>query len=141
MVTFKPTEDLANAAYLTLSNMRPYYEYYSVDWDASQIERMTQELVNWDILLNGKTVGVLRLSFDKQNCDLRDLQIDQQHQNLGIGSQAIIETKRLAKESNANQLRLKVFKNSPAVKLYQRQGFDLSSEDERFYYMVCILTT
>ena len=135
MVTFRPAKDLAKAASFTLTNMRPYYEQYSVDWDEAQIEKMTQELVNFDILLNEQPVGVIRLSFDNEECYLRDLQVEQSHQNRGIGSHALAEAERLAKEHCSQILKLKVFKNSPAVHLYMRQGFGLTSEDERFYYM------
>ncbi|WP_235357725.1 GNAT family N-acetyltransferase [Arsukibacterium ikkense] len=134
-MTFKPTTDLAKAARYTLSNMRPYYEQYSVEWDAAEIEKMTAELVNLDILLAGEPVGVIRLSFDSEGCYLRDLQIDQSCQNQGIGSQAIAEADRLAREHCLPLLKLRVFKNSPAVQLYKRQGFSLTSEDERIYYM------
>lgn len=80
-------------------------------------------------------VGVIRLSFDNEECCLRDLQVDQSYQNLGIGSHALEEAERLAKEHRSQTLTLRVFKNSPAVHLYKRQGFGLTSEDERFYYM------
>ena len=135
MVTFRPAKDLAKAAYFTLSNMQPYYEQYAVDWDQAQIEKMTQELVNFDILFEEKLVGVVRLSFDTEACWLRDLQVDQSCQNRGIGSIAIAEAERLAKEHGSHILKLKVFKNSPAVHLYKREGFGLTSEDDRFYYM------
>ncbi|MFB2653625.1 GNAT family N-acetyltransferase [Shewanella seohaensis] len=135
MVTFRPAKDLAKAAYFTLSNMQPYYAQYSVDWDEAQIEQMTQDLVNFDILFEEKLVGVVRLSFDIEACWLRDLQVDQSYQNRGIGSIAIAEAERLAKEHGSHILKLKVFKNSPAVHLYKRQGFGLTSEDDRFYYM------
>lgn len=135
MVTFRPTKDLAKAAHFTLSNMQQYYEQYAVDWDQAQIEQMTQELVNLDILFEEKLVGVVRLSFDIEACWLRDLQVDQSYQNRGIGSIAIAEAERLAKEHGSHILKLKVFKNSPAVHLYKRQGFGLTSEDDRFYYM------
>ncbi|WP_249555059.1 GNAT family N-acetyltransferase [Shewanella sp. 10B] len=135
MVTFIPAKDLAKAAYFTLSNMQPYYEQYSVDWDEAQIEQMTQDLVNFDILFEKKLVGVVRLSFDTEECWLRDLQVEQSYQNRGIGSIAIAEAERLAKEHGSHILKLKVFKNSPAVHLYKRQGFGLTSEDDRFYYM------
>lgn len=135
MVTFRPTKDLAKAAHFTLSNMRPYYAQYAVDWDQAQIEQMTQDLVNFDILFEEKLVGVVRLSFDTEVCWLRDLQVDQSYQNRGIGSIAIAEAERLAKEHGSHILKLKVFKNSPAVHLYKRQGFGLTSEDDRFYYM------
>ncbi|MEH8016747.1 GNAT family N-acetyltransferase [Rheinheimera muenzenbergensis] len=135
MVTFRPAEDLAKAAHFTLSNMRPYYQQYSVDWDQTQIEKMTQGLVNLDILLQGMLVGVMRLSFDSAECWLRDLQVAPGYQNQGIGAIALAEAERCAKERCCQNLKLRVFKNSPAVHLYQRQGFGLTSEDERFYYM------
>ena len=135
MITFRPAKDLAKAAHYTLSNMRPYYEQYSVDWDEVQIEKMTRELVNFDILFEQKLVGVIRLSFDIEECWLRDLQVDQSYQNRGIGSIAIAEAERLAKEHCSHILKLRVFKSSPAVHLYKRQGFGLTSEDDRFYYM------
>ena len=135
MVTFRPAKDLAKAANFTLTNMRPYYEQYSVDWDEAQIEQMTQEIVNFDILFEEKLVGVIRLSFDTEECWVRDLQVDQSYQNRGIGSIALAEAERLAKEHCSYILKLRVFKNSPAVHLYKRQGFVLTSEDERLYYM------
>lgn len=135
MIAFRPSENLAAAASLTLSNMRQYYELYSVDWDESQVEKMTSELANWDILYEEKVVGILRLSFDSEACYLRDLQVDQNYQNLGIGSCALAEAERLARESSSRTLILKVFKNSPAVRLYTRNGFNLINEDDRFYYM------
>ncbi|MBV2131083.1 GNAT family N-acetyltransferase [Arsukibacterium indicum] len=140
MVTFRLSKDLAKAARFTLSNMRRYYEQYSVDWDEAQIEKMTQELVNFDILLEGKLIGVIRLSFDSDDCWLRDLQVEQSYQNQGIGSIAIAEAERFAREHCAENLKLRVFKNSPAVHLYKRQGFGLTSEDERFYYMSRIVS-
>ncbi|MCP1338026.1 GNAT family N-acetyltransferase [Idiomarina sp. M1R2S28] len=137
MITFRPAKNLASAAELTLANMRSYYEQYSVEWDSVQIEKMTRELVNFDILFEGEPVGVIRLSFDDDGCQLQDLQVDERYQGRGIGSQALAQAEKLAREEKVNTLRLKVFKNSPAVRLYQRTGFSVSSEDERFYYMVC----
>lgn len=141
MITFRPAEDLAKAAELTLTNMRSYYAQYSVEWDKAKIRDMTQQLLNWDILMAGQVVGVMRLSFDSEGCYLRDLQVDQQFQNRGIGALALAEVEKLARASKASQLRLRVFKNSPAVQLYQRHGFSINDEDDRFYYMdrsVCL---
>ncbi len=134
MITFRPVKDLAKAARYTLTNMRPYYEQYSVEWDEAQIEKMTQALVNLDILLAGEPVGVIRLSFDSEGAYLRDLQVDQNYQNRGIGAYALAEANRLAKVQSV-QVLLRVFKHSPAVNLYKRQGFNITREDERFYYM------
>ncbi|MCH8492163.1 MAG: GNAT family N-acetyltransferase [Idiomarina sp.] len=135
MVTCRPAKDLARAASFTLTNMRPYYEQYSVDWDEAQIENMTKELANFDILFEGQLVGVIRLSFDNEECYLRDLQVVQSYQNRGIGSFALAEAERLTKEHGFSTLKLRVFKNSPAVHLYKRKGFGIINEDERLYYM------
>lgn len=136
MITFRPAENLASAAELTLTNMRSYYEQHSVDWDSVQIEKMTRELINWDILFEGEPVGIIRLSFDDDGCHLRDLQVDERYQGRGVGFQALVQAEKLAREAKANTLRLKVFKSSPALRLYERTGFSVSSEDDRFYYMV-----
>jgi hypothetical protein len=50
------------------------------------------------------------------------------------------EAKRLALQSNLGTnlgtIKLKVFKISPAVALYKRNGFEVESEDDRFFHMV-----
>jgi GNAT superfamily N-acetyltransferase len=80
-------------------------------------------------------VGVVRLAFDNETCFLRDLQVIKSAQNKGIGAQTIEKVKQLALASNVHSVRLKVFKVSPAQHLYQRQGFSIINEDERFFYM------
>ena len=78
----------------------------------------------------------MRLEYEDDNCVLRDLQIIPNEQNKGIGVTALQEAKRLALSANKNTLSLRVFKISPAVALYQRNGFVIKSEDDRFFNMV-----
>lgn len=134
-IKFQPANELVNAAELTLANMNLYYEKYSVEWDVEKIEKMTKDLINWEILSNGEVVGILRLSFEKDECHIRDLQVNEDYQSQGIGTQALEQAKKFAVESNARLLKLKVFKVSPAVNLYKRYGFKVSNDDDRFYYM------
>ncbi|WP_394200511.1 GNAT family N-acetyltransferase [Shewanella waksmanii] len=135
MISFQPCSDLLASAQITFDNMRSYYEHYSVDWQISQIHAQLTDLDNWDIVYKGEIVGAIRLAYDNQGCYLRDLQVSQDYQNKGIGREAIAEVKRLAIKAGANQLRLRVFKISPAVGLYQAVGFTIDSEEDRFYYM------
>lgn len=135
MISYRRSEDLSKSAEITYNNMRSYYEYYSVDWDAPKILAQISDIENWDILSNGNVVGALRLSFDNDECYLRDLQVSESFQNNGIGAKALMESNRLAIESGVYKIKLKVFKISPAHKLYSRNGFRVISEDERFYYM------
>lgn len=135
MITLIPTEDFATAAQFTFDNMREYYQLHGVDWDVAQIEAMTRELLNFDIMWQQQRVGVMRLSFDHEACHLRDLQVVATMQNQGIGALAIAHAERLARAHGAHTMVLKVFKMSPAFRLYQRLGFAITDQDERFYYM------
>lgn len=112
MVSYQQTDDLSASAKITYVNMRPYYEHYSVDWDCSKIEEQINDLINFDILFNDEVVGAIRLAFDNDCCYVRDLQVSEKYQNKGIGALALSESERLAIESGANRLRLRVFKIS-----------------------------
>jgi len=119
--------------------MRTYYVHYDVDWQQTKIQEQIAGLDNWDIIFEGKLIGALRLSFDNDECYLRDLQVSESFQNKGIGAKAIDESIRMAKSAGATKLKLKVFKISPAYKLYKREGFTTISEDDRFYFMEQII--
>ena len=135
MISYQRCKDLTHSAGFTSDNMRTYYEYHSVDWDRDAIEAQITHLENWDILLDGETVGAIRLEYDDDGCQIRDIQVSHNHQNKGIGAIAIEECKRMAKTACASTLRLRVFKISPAYNLYIRTGFEVTSEDEKFYFM------
>lgn len=135
MIELSTAKDLVGAAELTLTNMQPYYKKYRLDWDRTTILTMTEDLNNQQISLDGEAVGVLRLSFAADVCQLRDLQIDNHFQNRGIGKQVLREVVRLAEHESLKCIELKVFQISPAVRLYQRFGFSVQQQDERFFYM------
>tara|TARA_Y100000296_G_scaffold75248_1_gene94687 strand:+ start:1537 stop:1965 length:429 start_codon:yes stop_codon:yes gene_type:complete len=135
-ITFVPSSDLGRAANFTFENMRGYYAQFAPDWNAEKVLEVTKALVNYDIQLDNQTVGVMRLQFEDNTCVLRDLQVIPSAQNRGIGSAAIKEAEKLAVAAKVNSLTLRVFKISPAVSLYNKVGFVVSSEDDRFYNMV-----
>jgi len=135
VISYQPACDLSKSAEITYNNMRPYYEHYLVDWEQPKILEQIMSLDNWDILSDGEVVGAIRLSFDSNECYLRDLQVSEKFRNKGIGAAALSESTRLALASGVKKLKLRVFKISPAHHLYKRNGFKLVSEDEKFYYM------
>nr|WP_282437145.1 GNAT family N-acetyltransferase [Vibrio amylolyticus] len=120
--------------------MRSYYEHYAVDWELPNIHVQISGLENWDILYKGLVIGAFRLSFDSEDCYLRDFQVSAQYQNKGIGAVTLAQIERIANEECCKQLRLRVFKISPAHSLYKRSGFVVDKEEERFYYMSRSLT-
>ena len=135
-ISFVRTADLKRAASITFDNMRVYYQQFAPEWDVSKVFEVTLELENYDILFQQQVVGVMRLQFDDDCCVLRDLQIIESAKNKGIGSASLNEAKRRALNANLYTLTLRVFKSSPAVALYKRNGFVIQSEDERFFNMV-----
>lgn len=135
MVTLRDAQNLDTAAQLSYINMKPYYEHYKVDWDKSKILQMTETLENFDVIHQEQVVGFLRLSFDEQGCQLRDLQIYSEMQNKGLGSAVLEACYSLAQARGARSVWLKVFQKSPAFRLYKRHGFEIHKEDDRLYYM------
>ena len=135
-IIFKPTSDLARSAEFTASNMAVYYKHYTVDWDLAQIVEQITDLDNWDIIYDEDVVGALRLSLTDTECYLRDLQVAEHCQNKGIGAKALLKCEALVKDFGATEVKLRVFKISPAYHLYLRHGYQVESDDDRFYYMV-----
>lgn len=135
MLNIVETQDLKSAAHFTLDNMKPYYEMYGVDWDLDDIYDATKGLSNFDLQAHGDHIGVLRLSFENGRCQLRDIQVSTKHQNKGYGAAIIAQVFEIARERKTNFIELKVFKRSPAHRLYRRVGFKVDNEDDRFYYM------
>jgi GNAT superfamily N-acetyltransferase len=135
VITYKPTTDLTTSAIITYDNMREYYDHYGVDWQPDKIQALIAELHNWDIGSDGSILGALRLAFNDDACYIRDLQVIKSYQNKGIGAQALSHCEYLAKQANATQLQLRVFKISAAYHLYKRVGFLVDKTDDNFYYM------
>ncbi|GAC30401.1 hypothetical protein GPAL_3555 [Glaciecola pallidula DSM 14239 = ACAM 615] len=61
-------------------------------------------------------------------------------QNKGIGKAALNEAKRRTLNANLTTLTLRVLKISPALTLYERNGFVIQGEDERFFNMAAELS-
>lgn len=134
-ITFTHSTNLKRAANFTFENMRVYYEKFAPDWDAAKVYEATLELENYDIVCGQEVVGVMRLQFEEDCCVLRDLQVIPTAQNKGIGRIALEDAKNRTSNANFKKLTLRVFKISPAVNLYKKNGFVIESEDERFFNM------
>lgn len=135
MITLKPTKNLLSSATITFENMKPYYEHYGVDWQVDKISEQIQTLENWDVLKENDVVGAVRLAYEPKGCYLRDLQVSDQFRNQGIGACVLSNVEDMVKAKGLIELRLRVFKISPASSLYLRSGFQTTQEDERFLYM------
>lgn len=138
-LTFKCSENLLDAAKYTFENMSSYYQRYSVDWDLEKIVETTSALDNFDIRLDDEIIGVFRTQLEGNYLHLRDLQVKASHQNRGVGAAVLNEIERSSQALNIKFIKLKVFKISPALELYKRNGFTIEDEDDRFFYMEAVV--
>jgi len=135
MPELNKTKDLQYSAQLTLANMQEYYDMYNVDWGLTEILNAIDGLDNYDIVAAGQIIGAVRLSYDDGCCQLRDIQLIGNYKNLGLGASIVDQLVKLSRDRGCISIELKVFKRSPAYRLYQRKNFIVTKQDDRFYYM------
>ena len=107
------------------------------------LDRATQETSfeqQWDptqvkiIALDDADIGWLQMSTRDNELFVAQMFVDRPFQRKGIGTEVM---RRLIDEATElNQpVRLNVVKINPAVRLYQRLGFQVTHEDDRKFYM------
>ncbi len=108
---------------------------YGVDWTLSDVCSAIENLENYDVVNDDGVFGIVRLSFENNRCQLRDIQVLSNQQNKGLGALVISKVTELARQKQLEFIDLRVFKRSPAYRLYGRLGFVTESEDDKFYQM------
>jgi len=140
-VEIRKSQSCEFASALTQENMKEYYEKRSIQWNSElqwnseQFVKSWEELENFDIYLESKLVGVLRFSYGNSNCYIRDLQIASNEQGKGIGRYCLNYATRFAKARGDNCIKLRVFSENPAVRLYSHHGFKKESESKGLIVM------
>lgn len=123
--TFRHAKDKDFVERLTLRNMEPYYKELGIHWDHALFDANWKEFENYEIAIDKCAIGALRLSHDSCAYYVRDLQIDPDWQEKGVGSQAINFAIAVAQKEGFQLLRLRVFCANPAGALYRRLGFQI----------------
>jgi len=95
-------------------------------------ERTYPQAGNRIIILNGRPIGRMMVDREDALIRLRDIALLTEYRNAGIGSRLIQD---LMKEATAagKPVQLHVVSTSPAVRLYERLGFRLSSDEPAAY--------
>jgi GNAT superfamily N-acetyltransferase len=98
---------------------------FQQQWDLTQVRI---------IALDGSDLGWLQTMTQEDELFVAQMFVDRPFQRRGIGTEVM---KRLIGEAaRVNQtMRLNVVKINPAVRLYERLGFQVISEDDRKFYM------
>lgn len=132
-------EDRAFAERLSHDNMAAYRESRGIAWDPARFESSWASFDNRVIESQGVAVGVLRLHELPDALEIRDLQLLPAHQGRGLGAWAVRQAFRRAAELGKPELRLRVFPENPAGRLYERLGFAVVAEVVGVLHMACKL--
>ncbi|MBF6039463.1 GNAT family N-acetyltransferase [Pseudomonas sp. P154a] len=127
--------DLDFARKLTCDNMLRYYIQHDLLWldeafDVAWVGRENRMFVRDESVL-----GFVSLSRDANALYIRELHVLEAFQGQGAGGWVIDEVFALACKERRPALRLTVFENNPAKKLYERKGLKVVGQDECFLRM------
>ena len=118
--------------------MRAYveqtWETFDEDYARQDISNL-QAAGNYSVIQHeGEDIGVLAVERHVTHIYLAHLSILPSHQNRGVGASLIRNLAREAKESG-RPLRLRVLSVNPARRLYEREGFKVTSTTPERVYM------
>lgn len=130
------------------NTIRPYVEA-TWGWDeADQQERWQnhfdptgRQIIQLRVADTLTDIGTLELSYNADNWYIDLIEIAPEYQNQGIGTTIITDLIRQAHAAGL-PLTLSVLKaNTPARRLYERLGFQITDEDPVRFQMICPLPT
>jgi GNAT superfamily N-acetyltransferase len=119
-------DDFEFAEALTRNNMGGYYRRHHLVWRADLFLGSWRESENFILEVDGKPIGVLRITQEGDSLHIRDVQIAEGHRRLGAGTYLLDTSHQWARERGLRELQLRVFVDNPAARLYQRKGYKLA---------------
>jgi GNAT superfamily N-acetyltransferase len=116
-------EDAAFAHDLTRANMHAYVERHWGAWDPDTFSANYQRSENWIGWRDGERVALARLRWDPLAVVVEDLQVLPMEQGKGYGRGMLDDIAAMARGRGCRVVRLHVFDENPARRLYLRVGF------------------
>ncbi len=127
-------EDIAILDAIHTNNMKSYVEQL-YPWNP-RLFRNNFIPDHYDVIeINNLIIGLIKVVSSETEIYLAEIQIIQDYQKQGIGTNLIQSLIQEAQISN-KKLWLKVLKNNPAKKLYQRLGF--IKQEELAYHFIMV---
>lgn len=134
---FLPAGDaeLAFARSLARCTMMPYYTRYGLLWQDVDFDTGWAWRENYLLRRAALPVGFVSLSADSQALYVRELHLVEQARGQGVGAAVLVHAAELAASRHLPRLRLMVFKDNPAQRLYARMGLQVVGEEGCFWRM------
>ena len=119
--------DIGFCESLSRANMAHYHAARGVEWNPHRFVAAWSGFENHLVVADDEVAGLLRLLAAGDALDIRDLQLLPAHRGKGIGTWAVARTINEAAARGFGIVRLRVFRESPALRLYRRLGFATDS--------------
>lgn len=118
---------------LTKQNMLTLFSRHWGGWvdDAFRKDFHVEEVTI--IQTDEERIGYFSLSDREEEAYLSNIQLSPAVQNQGIGTEIM---KTILKENAAKAIRLTTFQDNPAMRLYEKLGFEVTERDGETVYML-----
>lgn len=127
--------DLAFARELTCCGMLRYYIRHDLLWLDEAFDVAWAGRENLLICQGAQVLGFVSLSRDQRTLYVRELHVLPAWRGQGAGSWTLQQVFEMARKERRGLLRLTVFKDNPAQRLYERMGLQVVGADDCFWRM------
>ena len=124
---------------LTRRAMLPYYREFDLLWIEEAFDQAWGWREQWLVVDGESVLGFCSLSQDRQALFIRELHLLPAHRGQGVGQWVLEQVALLARSERLPRIRLMVFKDNPAQRLYSRHGFEVVGEQDSFLRMEHVL--
>lgn len=121
--------DIAFCESLSRANMAAYHSARGIAWDQHRFLANWGLFENFMVLADGEVAGLLRWLVVDGALEIRDLQLLPAQRGRGVGAWAMGRARSEALARGIGSLRLRVFGENPAMRLYRRLGFEVDAVD------------
>ena len=115
---------------LARDNMHPYLARRGQEFDETRWRNLAPQasffLINDMNEPVHQTIGFLSVRDEPDSPNalhIGDIQLEEKHRNRGVGWATLLHAKNMAQSLGRNELTLNVFRDNPALRLYERFGF------------------
>lgn len=137
-LTYMPAveSDMGYLLWLREQTMTPYLALAGIPTDEqTHLDRIRYRWQNAQIISwQGTKVGLLKCMQDGEAIEVVQLQIAPDFQGKGIGKKVLEMVLAQACQHN-KKVMLSVLKQNPALRLYERLGFEVTHQDDESYYL------
>lgn len=127
--------DLPFARALARRAMIPYYTRHGLLWRDEDFDEGWGWRENYLLHRGGEPLGFVSLSADARALYIRELHLVEQARGQGNGAAVLDHALAVAEQRRLPLLRLMVFKDNPAQRLYRRKGLQVVGDDPCFWRM------